>query len=470
MDAISDNKLIFVISCRILVPFLLQSATFHTRNQSWASHSFRLVISFPGLVTKTSENQRCPMTCELVRLSATENANFFQKDESSPGQSLCEGFQLLAKNCIQAAPLLKKIELEAPRYDLDAVTPGNGYRGFLIMFDSFFKNCFSLCQRVNARRSSIFFQLHIHSYIDDLNSWNRMFASLKTFLEHLETLNTWSQSDSNQSLFPTEYHSSQELLEKTQAVEQYPFYGRHAAFQFYPSIAIALNGLLTLMAGYSDYYFSKSPDLWRMTRSLFMGTKYTFDPEHRGRRIVNTSQFATVDFCKSFWRLADIDIMKKVPDKMCPQMQVNKLILIPPEPLTLELSNGETVDIQPPSAHGPPSSIQVRLLSAKYRPGMPSSVAGRISRGSVSDSLLVHCHGGGFVANSSQSHESYLRYWADSLDIPIMSIDYSLAPEFPFPRQLQEILYAYAWALKNMDLLGTTGKKIVFAGEYYVNW
>ena len=207
------------------------------------------------------------------------------------------------------------------------------------------------------------------------------------------------------------------------------------------------------MAGYSDYYFSNSKYLWRVTKSLFMGTQYFFDSDHRSQRIVNASQFATVDFCKSFWCLADSELMKRVPNRLCPSVQVNKLILIPSEPLQLELPDGKIIDIPLPTAHGPPSSIQVRLLIA--------------SKSKVSDSLLIHCHGGGFVANSSQSHESYLRFWAVSLGIPILSIDYSLAPEFPYPRQLQEILYAYTWALKNMQLLGTTGKKIVFAGDLF---
>lgn len=410
------------------------------------------------------------MTSKSVYSFATENAKFFEKIESSSGQALYEGFQLLAKQCLQATPLLEKIKEEAPKYDLDADTPGNGYRSYLTIFNSFFKNCHSLCKSVKAERNSIIFHLTVHSYIDDLNSWNKMFVGLNTFLEHLDTLISWSKIDGSGSLFPTGHHSPQELLEKSRAVEQYPFYGRHAGFQFCPSIAIILKSLLTLMAGYSDYYFSSSPHLWRVTKGLFMGTKYSFDAEHRGRRIVNASQFATVDFCTSFWRLADSDMMKMVPDKMCPTLKVNKLILIPPEPLMITLTNGEIVNIPPPSAHGPPSPIQVRLMSASHRQGMPSSHPDCFSKTKLSDSLLIHCHGGGFVSNSSQSHETYLRYWAISLDMPIISIDYSLAPEFPFPRQLQEILYAYAWVLNNLDLLGTTGEKIVFAGDYYINY
>lgn len=82
-----------------------------------------------------------------------------------------------------------------------------------------------------------------------------------------------------------------------------------------------------------------------------------------------------------------------------------------------------------------------------------------------SKGLLIHCHGGGFVAQSSKSHECYLRGWAKALNVPILSIDYSLAPAAPYPRALEEVLYAYCWALKNCQLLGSTGGTIIAAGD-----
>jgi hormone-sensitive lipase len=63
------------------------------------------------------------------------------------------------------------------------------------------------------------------------------------------------------------------------------------------------------------------------------------------------------------------------------------------------------------------------------------------------------------------SDGSYLKYWATKLDCPILSIDYSLAPEAPFPRALEEVFYAYCWALKNAELLGWTGENIVLVGD-----
>ena len=55
--------------------------------------------------------------------------------------------------------------------------------------------------------------------------------------------------------------------------------------------------------------------------------------------------------------------------------------------------------------------------------------------------------------------------WAVKLDAPILSVDYSLSPEAPFPRAIEEVFYAYCWALKNVKLLGSTGENIVFVGD-----
>lgn len=61
------------------------------------------------------------------------------------------------------------------------------------------------------------------------------------------------------------------------------------------------------------------------------------------------------------------------------------------------------------------------------------------------------------MAQSSKSHECYLRHWAKEVQVPILSIDYSLAPEAPYPRAHEEVTYVYAWVLKNYHLLGSTG-------------
>ncbi|CAB1333985.1 unnamed protein product, partial [Coregonus sp. 'balchen'] len=107
------------------------------------------------------------------------------------------------------------------------------------------------------------------------------------------------------------------------------------------------------------------------------------------------------------------------------------------------------------------------LLSLSRSEGVPISLSlgMKTKRSPPSRWLLVHYHGGGFVAQTSKSHEPYLKSWSQDLGVPILSVDYSLAPEAPFPRALEDCFYAYCWAIKNHHLLGWTGENVCLAGD-----
>ena len=84
----------------------------------------------------------------------------------------------------------------------------------------------------------------------------------------------------------------------------------------------------------------------------------------------------------------------------------------------------------------------------------------------LASTLVIHFHGGGFVAQSSASHESYLRRWAKYLHTPILSVDYTLCQgaadtSTAYPRALHECCYAYCWALAHSrTLLGSTAERV----------
>lgn len=80
--------------------------------------------------------------------------------------------------------------------------------------------------------------------------------------------------------------------------------------------------------------------------------------------------------------------------------------------------------------------------------------------------LIMHFHGGGFVSQSTASHQVYMKEWcADMSDCVLFSVDYKLSPEHKFPTALHECLYAYIWALQNALRIGTLAEKVVFAGD-----
>lgn len=129
--------------------------------------------------------------------------------------------------------------------------------------------------------------------------------------------------------------------------------------------------------------------------------------------------------------------------------------------LRIKNNAGEVIEVPGVGA------IQARIISSHRREGMVGDKKQAKNEQILpkSKSLLFHCHGGGFVSQSSKSHMVYLNEWANHLNVPILSIDYSLAPEAPYPRALNEIFFAYCWALNNCELLGSTCEKIILAGD-----
>src|SRR5690606_5103011 len=79
---------------------------------------------------------------------------------------------------------------------------------------------------------------------------------------------------------------------------------------------------------------------------------------------------------------------------------------------------------------------------------------------------IIHIHGGGFVSMSSSSHENYLRKWTNKLEVPIISIDYGLAPENPYPKPLDDVWQAYNWIIDHAgDELSVDMQKIILVGD-----
>lgn len=79
--------------------------------------------------------------------------------------------------------------------------------------------------------------------------------------------------------------------------------------------------------------------------------------------------------------------------------------------------------------------------------------------------VILHFHGGGFVSGSPNSHEIYLRSWANTTGAIVFSVDYSLSPETKFPVSFNECFYCYYWLICGENSLGIKPRKILLAGD-----
>jgi acetyl esterase/lipase len=80
--------------------------------------------------------------------------------------------------------------------------------------------------------------------------------------------------------------------------------------------------------------------------------------------------------------------------------------------------------------------------------------------------IIIHIHGGGFMAMSSTYHETYLRFFANETQRPLFSIDYRLAPIAKFPGPLHDCIRGYFWIKQFVEeVIGTTLESIILIGD-----
>jgi triacylglycerol lipase len=78
---------------------------------------------------------------------------------------------------------------------------------------------------------------------------------------------------------------------------------------------------------------------------------------------------------------------------------------------------------------------------------------------------LLHIHGGGYVLGTPDINDGANRAWALKLGITVVSVDYRLAPETPWPGALEDCYAALVWMHDNADELGIDPARIAVAGE-----
>jgi acetyl esterase len=79
--------------------------------------------------------------------------------------------------------------------------------------------------------------------------------------------------------------------------------------------------------------------------------------------------------------------------------------------------------------------------------------------------VLIYFHGGGFVLCDLDSHDSCCRRLANGSGAVVVSVDYRLAPEFPFPAAVDDAWAATEWVADHIAELGGDAARLVVAGD-----
>ncbi|SDE67645.1 alpha/beta hydrolase [Rhodococcus tukisamuensis] len=101
---------------------------------------------------------------------------------------------------------------------------------------------------------------------------------------------------------------------------------------------------------------------------------------------------------------------------------------------------------------GPAGEIPVRI----YRPASTSDVALPV---------VVFAHGGGFVFCDLDTHDGFCRAMSNGTGAVVVSVDYRLAPESPWPAAAEDVYAVLGWVHRGAAALGVDPDRIAVAGD-----
>ncbi len=112
---------------------------------------------------------------------------------------------------------------------------------------------------------------------------------------------------------------------------------------------------------------------------------------------------------------------------------------------------GEVAVIRDLSCPGPDGEIGLRLYDARAeREAGP---------------LFLFLHGGGFVLGDLDTHDPLCAEMARELDMPVLAVDYRLAPEHPWPAGVEDAIAVARWAAESPEALGREVTGLVVCGD-----
>jgi acetyl esterase len=79
--------------------------------------------------------------------------------------------------------------------------------------------------------------------------------------------------------------------------------------------------------------------------------------------------------------------------------------------------------------------------------------------------VLVYFHGGGWVVGNLDTHDSQARGLCAGSGCAVVSVDYRLAPEHPYPAAPEDCYTAMEWVCEHADALGLDRSRLAVGGD-----
>ena len=163
------------------------------------------------------------------------------------------------------------------------------------------------------------------------------------------------------------------------------------------------------------------------------------------------------------------------PGSETPAVSIDPLAAVAPE-LRASATSFETVTFSEETL------MPIRAVIAERTPPLPEGIVKREIPGpegapdvtvlivdpapdTTNKPAYLHIHGGGYIIGSAAERPERLFGIASDCDCVVVSVDYRLAPETPFPGPMEDNFAALTWLRDNAEELGVDADRIAIGGE-----
>ena len=115
-----------------------------------------------------------------------------------------------------------------------------------------------------------------------------------------------------------------------------------------------------------------------------------------------------------------------------------------------------------------PAGPEMASVAEQTAPGPGGDIAMRIYRPTSADAdgVIVYFHGGGWVIGDLDTHDAVCRRVAAASAMAVVSVDYRLAPEHPFPAAVEDAWASLRWVADHRRAVtGRADAKIAVCGD-----
>jgi len=118
------------------------------------------------------------------------------------------------------------------------------------------------------------------------------------------------------------------------------------------------------------------------------------------------------------------------------------------------------------AADRPPAGVSMRrqeLPATSKRPALPVRVYTPVTSGP--HGITVYFHGGGYVLGDLDGYDNVCRQLCEDSDSVVVTVEYRLAPEHPFPAAHDDAWDTLVWAREHARDLGGDANRMAVAGD-----